>query len=92
MDLVVDPANGTLLARQWTAVHGLDFDKSVEIAENGTLIRRIWGDPDRPEVELWTLGRLGHAFPIHGIGHASEWVAQARLSAVHRMARFFDLR
>ncbi|MBV9653345.1 MAG: PHB depolymerase family esterase, partial [Acetobacteraceae bacterium] len=80
-DRVVHPGNAELLARQWTALHGVGFEADRRLSTAPRIKRETWGDPDRPAVERWTLDDLGHAYPIHGSGHASEWVAQARLSA-----------
>jgi poly(hydroxyalkanoate) depolymerase family esterase len=90
-DNVVDPANAGLLARQWTAVHGLGGTAGMESSPAPGVRRRIWGPPAQPTVELWTMDRLRHAYPINGIGRASEWVAPAPVSATDRILRFWDL-
>jgi len=74
-DRVVDPANARLLAGQWATVHGLDG--SGEAAEPDPGRREIWGRPDRPAVELWTLPGLGHVWPAEAANRiAGFWGLQ----------------
>ncbi len=91
LDRVVDPANADMLARQWTKLHGFDFQDGPHVTMAPHIRRETWGDIARPAVERWTLEDMKHAYPIHGSGRPSEWVAQARLSATHRIARFWEL-
>ena len=90
LDRVVNPGHADQLARQWTALHGLEFP-GVHVTGAPGIQRETWGDLKRPAVERWTLADVRHEYPIHGSGRASEWVAQAQLSATHRMARFWNL-
>jgi poly(hydroxyalkanoate) depolymerase family esterase len=73
-DDVVDPGNARLLAEQWSAIHELD-SSTVRSEPDGSR-RAIWGSPERPAVELWTLPDLPHAWPP---------------DAVDRVARFWGL-
>ena len=91
-DNVVDPANARLLVEQWTKVHGLGGSQGSQTSPAPGVTHRIWGTAARPAVELWTMTYLRHAYPIKGIGHPSEWVARAQVSATHAIARFWDLR
>lgn len=83
LDTVVDPANATLLARQWCALQGLDHTEPT--IEHTTVARRLrWGDTCGPEVELWTVPALTHLYPT---GTASS----GGISATDRIATFFRL-
>jgi feruloyl esterase len=61
-DVTVDPANGELLATQWSDVHGLDTRRST-ITSLPTATRETWGSAEQPAVELWTLPGIGHVWP-----------------------------
>ena len=95
-DRVVDPANATQLAAQWSAVHGLS---EAAVVETQGLppgrYHRTWGPSSRPLVELWTLAGLGHGYPIEaGRGDGSEpgfAVLNAGLSATDHIARFWGI-
>ena len=91
-DNVIDPANARLLVEQWTAVHGFGGTEGSQTSPAPGVSRRIWGTAAQPAVELWRMDHLRHAYPINGIGHPSEWVARAPVSATHAIARFWDLR
>ena len=90
-DNVVDPGNARLLASQWATVHGFAGTGGSESSPAPGVSRRIWGAPAHPAVELWTLARLRHAYPINGLGRPSDWVAPAPISATDRVLRFWDL-
>jgi poly(hydroxyalkanoate) depolymerase family esterase len=60
-DRVVDPANGRLLAEQWSALHGL-ADTGVTVEPSGGR-REVWGPSKLPAIELWTLPGQPHAWP-----------------------------
>lgn len=90
-DSVVNPTNSVLLARQWTAVHGIEYADVTETHRSPGIRRKVWGEPREPVVELWCLEDFGHAYPISGIGQPSQWVARASASATDRFARFCGL-
>jgi poly(hydroxyalkanoate) depolymerase family esterase len=91
-DNVVDPANAALLVQQWTTVQGLGGAAGLESRPAPGVSRRIWGPPAQPAVELWTMERMRHAYPINGVGRPSEWVAHAPVSATDQILGFWGLR
>jgi feruloyl esterase len=70
-DDVVDPANARLLAEQWSGLHALDGGTTTTEA-NGAR-RAIWGDPQQPVVELWTLPDLPHVWPPEAVNHVARF-------------------
>ena len=94
-DRVVDPGNAEALAAQWGALHGHGPAPTADQAAGG-IRRRGWGRPNRAaSVELWTLGGLGHGYPVDpatpASGRAGAWVVDAGLSATRLMAAFWGL-
>lgn len=61
-DRVVDPANSSLLAVQWSALHGLD-PTAMETAEFLGMRRDRWDAAEGPVVEKWSLPELAHEWP-----------------------------
>ena len=61
-DRTVAPGNGTLLATQWRAVHGLTAPALVEQGRSGVW-HQVWPDEAQPSVELWSVPNLPHAYP-----------------------------
>ncbi len=95
-DRTIDPANGTALAAQWSALHGFaELPSSDDISASG-IRRRSWGNANRPSVELWTLPKMGHGFPIDaatpGGGRVAFGVVDARISAAYHIAGFWGLK
>ena len=95
LDRTVDPGNAESLAAQWSEVHGLSADATIDERDSGVR-RRAWGRPNRQaSVDLWTIADLGHGFPLgadaprkFGVG---PWVVSAGISAPERMALFWGL-
>jgi poly(hydroxyalkanoate) depolymerase family esterase len=92
-DHTVDPANSELLAEQWTALHRLSHPSWTETEPAAAVRRRVWGLPEAPVVEMWTLAGLPHAWPIGegDEGKVSQWVREAAVSATNEIARFWGL-
>ena len=90
-DTTVAPANGTHLATQWRALHGLKAAAMAEQVQNGVR-HLVWPDGAHRLVELWSLPHLSHAYPV---GDRSvvpgRFVDQAPLDATAGIARFFGL-
>jgi poly(hydroxyalkanoate) depolymerase family esterase len=100
-DRTVAPGNALLLARQWCALHGIIEASALQRVQNGVQ-HRIWVPPGgrgaKPAVELWSLPRLAHAYPV---AHAYpidvpriepvRFVEQAPVDATAGIARFFGL-
>ena len=61
-DRVVDPANGGLLAGQWSTVHDLGPINPATVEFPGAR-HATWGQTHRPAVELWTLPGVSHVWP-----------------------------
>lgn len=89
-DRVVDPANGALLARQWSALHGLAA-ASADTEPAPDVRRQVWGPIGRPVIEMWTLAHLPHAWPSGDDGAVGRWVRPAALAATAEIARFWSL-
>ncbi|WP_239992366.1 extracellular catalytic domain type 1 short-chain-length polyhydroxyalkanoate depolymerase [Rhodopila globiformis] len=94
-DRTVAPTNATLLARQWCALHELAEASALQQVQNGVQ-HRTWTHPGgravRPPVEMWSLPRLAHAYPVD-VPRAEpvRFVAQAAVDATAGIARFFGL-
>jgi poly(hydroxyalkanoate) depolymerase family esterase len=87
-DRTVDPGNGRALARQWAALHASTETASRNIG--GARVER-WGE----EVELWTIPRLEHGYPITqdhpNDGRSARFVLDAPVSATERVVRFWGV-
>lgn len=92
-DHTVNPANAELLAQQWTALHRLAPTSWTETEPAPGARRRVWGLPEAPVVEMWTLAGLAHAWPIgeDDQGKTAQWVRESPVSATSRIARFWKL-
>ncbi|MCL2428466.1 MAG: PHB depolymerase family esterase [Alphaproteobacteria bacterium] len=90
-DRVVDPANGELLAGQWSALHALASAPAADFALAPHVRRQVWGPIGRPVIEMWTLAHLPHAWPTGGDGAVGRWVRPAALAATTEIARFWSL-
>ena len=92
-DHTVDPANSELLAQQWTSLHRLSHPSWTETEPVAGVRRRVWGLPEAPVVERWTLHGLPHAWPIGDgdEGRAAQWVREVPVSATNEIARFWGL-
>jgi len=83
LDTVVDPANATLLVRQWCALLGLD-GAEPDVDDDAQAHHLAWPDTAEPRVELWTVPSLGHAYPTEAQRFDGS-------SATDRIAAFFGL-
>lgn len=92
-DHVVDPANASRLAAQWAALHGVSASDAMEEDPAPHLRRRVWGDPEAPVVEQWSVARLGHGVPIDAAvaGRAMPFVIDAGIDAPAEIARFWGI-
>ena len=72
-DRVVDPGNASLLAMQWSTLHGLD-PASPQAAHRPGASRERWSKGGQPMVELWRLPGLAHVWPRDAARHiAAFW-------------------
>ena len=90
LDTVVDPANASLLARQWCALHGLAETAPTTI-EHGQARQEVWGTPRAPQVEFWTLPAMVHGYPVAAAAIPASAVLPAGISATAEIARFWRL-
>jgi poly(hydroxyalkanoate) depolymerase family esterase len=90
-DMTVAPANGVLLAKQWCALHGLTTAVAAEQVCDG-IKHTVWRDGKTPQVELWSLPHLPHAYPVGTrLVAPGHFVDQAPVDATAEIARFFRL-
>jgi poly(hydroxyalkanoate) depolymerase family esterase len=95
LDKTVDPGNAELLAAQWSHLHGVQDAIHAQTGPLATGRHRVWGRPDSPDVELWTIEHLAHGYPVdpgsRAGGFAAPWVIEAGISATDQIARFWGL-
>jgi poly(hydroxyalkanoate) depolymerase family esterase len=90
-DMTVAPENGTLLATQWQALHGLSTTAMAEQVRDGVQ-HRMWSNGEQRLVELWSLPYLPHAYPVGTrVIAPGRFVEQAPVDATVEIARFFGL-
>ena len=90
-DLTVAPANGTLLATQWRALHGLTAATGAEQVRDGVQ-HQTWSEGKQPLVELWSLPHLPHAYPVGTrVVAPKPFIQPAPADATIEIARFFGL-
>ena len=90
-DLTVAPENGTLLATQWRALHGLTTSAEAGQAHDGVQ-HLVWPDATQRLVELWLLPHLPHAYPVGArVVAPGHFVEHAPIDATAEIARFFGL-
>jgi len=97
-DGTVDPANLDELVKQWTDVHGIDAIPDGPPQVLGRATRRAYEDATgRVQVEAWVIADFPHAVPIDtdnnpdACGIAAEYMVNADLCAVRRIAEFWGL-
>jgi poly(hydroxyalkanoate) depolymerase family esterase len=94
-DRVIDPANGEVLAAQWSELHGYGETPSIDEVSATGIRRRIWGTAKRPVVEFWTIPEMGHGFPIDaslpGGGHNGFGIVNAGIPAARHIAKFWGM-
>jgi poly(hydroxyalkanoate) depolymerase family esterase len=91
VDTTVAPENGTLLATQWRALHGLAAPAVTEQVSNGVR-HQMWPNGRQSQVELWSLPHLAHAKPVGDrVVAPGHYVDQAPVDATAGIARFFGL-
>jgi poly(3-hydroxybutyrate) depolymerase len=96
-DRTVDPGNLEELVDQWTDVHGIDAIADARETVLGATHDTYRDAMGRARVEAWTIGGFPHAFPIdpdgdaETCGIAAEYIENADLCAVRRIAAFWQL-
>ena len=90
-DTTVAPGNATLLATQWRALHGLTAPVVAEQTRNGVR-HQMWPNAKQPQVELWSLPHLPHAYPVgRRVVEPGRFVEPAQVDATAGIARFLGL-
>lgn len=97
-DTTVRPVNAAELAKQWTALHGLDPHAPSRTDRLGAARRQVWLDAaGREVVEMTLLPGLAHGVPIHPGegegrgGRAMPFILNAGIPAPHRIIEFLGL-
>ena len=97
-DAMVHPDNLRELTEQWTTVQGID-PVADEREVIGSAIREVYrDDAGIARIETWSLEGFGHAVPIDAdgdpeiCGTEAEYVVNAKLCAIRRVAAFWHLR
>ena len=97
-DATVDPDNLRELTEQWTALQGIDA-VAEESQTLGSAIHEVYrDDAGNARVETWMIEGFAHAFPIDADGDPdvcgleAEFITNANLCAVRRIADFWRLR
>ena len=94
-DRTIDPANADVLAAQWISLHGLDAISGSEMTVAPGITRQRWGRATRPAVELWTIARMGHGFPVDpsvpGGGREGVNVLDAGVAGASAIAAFWGI-
>ncbi|MFT6075786.1 MAG: poly(3-hydroxybutyrate) depolymerase [Yoonia sp.] len=96
-DKIVHPDNLRELTEQWTAVQDID-PVADEREVIGSAIREVYRDnAGIARIETWSLEGFGHAVPIDADGDPeicgieAEYVVNANLCAIRRVAEFWQL-
>lgn len=95
-DATVKPANADEVIKQWTDVHGLGSEPSVETTVQGHSYR-VWQDADGNDlVEHYSIIGMGHGVPIDpngadGCGNPAPWIVDMGISSSHHIAKFWGL-
>ena len=93
-DHTVRPHNAVVIARQWTAAHGLAEEPDETQALPGRT-RAVWRSPEGETlVESVLVHGLGHGTPLDtadGVGSAGPYMLEAGVSSSLEIARFWGL-
>lgn len=97
-DPTVDPDNLRELTEQWTTVQDID-SVADERQMFGNAVREVYHDEaGNPRIETWSLEGFEHAVPIDAdgdpevCGREAQYVMNANLCAIRRIAEFWELR
>jgi poly(hydroxyalkanoate) depolymerase family esterase len=95
-DTAVKPVNAEEIIKQWTDMHGLDLQPTIQMTVDG-YPRRVWQGPDGDElIESYTVTGMSHgaldpgAEP-HQCGTAAPFFNAVGISSTHRIADFWGL-
>ena len=71
-DRVVEPENARLLATQWACLHDVN-PAATQIRLLGETRHEQWSARGKAVVERWTLGALGHDWPVGAVEHIAQF-------------------
>lgn len=96
-DTTVNPINAEELIKQWTDVHGLDLQPTIQMSVDG-YPRRVWQGADGEElIESYTITGMAHGAALdpgaepHQCGTAAPFFNAVGISSTHRIADFWGL-
>jgi len=97
-DTTVRPSNADELVKQWTDLHGVSGNASVQATVDGAA-HAVWLRQGRPVVERFLVPGLAHGTPIdtdatdadRGVGHAGPYMLDAGISSTWHIARSWGL-
>ena len=96
-DTAVKPVNAEEIIKQWTDVHGLDANPTMQMTVAG-YPRRVWQGPDGEElIESYTITGMSHGAALdpgaepHQCGTAAPFFNAVGISSTHRIADFWGL-
>ena len=96
-DTTVKPINAEEIIKQWTDLHGLDLQPTVQMTVDG-YPRRVWQGPDGDElIESYTVTGMSHGAALdpgaepHQCGTAAPFFNAVGISSTHRIADFWGL-
>lgn len=96
-DSIVNPANGSNVAKQWLDLHGRDAAHAESASSNGRNSRRRWSDErGQTVVELNLVAGMDHGVPLatggpDRYGTIGPFFLEAGISSTAETARFFGL-
>jgi poly(hydroxyalkanoate) depolymerase family esterase len=96
-DTTVKPVNAEEIIKQWTDLHGLDLQPTVQMTVDG-YPRRVWQGPSGDElIESYTVTGMSHGAALdpgaepHQCGTAAPFFNAVGISSTHRIADFWGL-
>jgi poly(hydroxyalkanoate) depolymerase family esterase len=96
-DTAVKPVNAEEIIKQWTDLHGLDLQPTIQMTVDG-YPRRVWQGADGDElIESYTITGMAHGAALdpgaepHQCGTAAPFFNAVGISSTHRIADFWGL-
>ncbi|HQC81003.1 MAG TPA: PHB depolymerase family esterase [Accumulibacter sp.] len=96
-DTTVNPINAEEIIKQWTDVHGLGVEPTIQMSVDG-YPRRVWQGADGEElIESYTITGMAHGAALdpgagpHQCGTAAPFFNAVGISSTHRIADFWGL-
>jgi poly(hydroxyalkanoate) depolymerase family esterase len=96
-DATVIPPNATEIVKQWTDVHGLQAQRSLQTVVDG-YPRQVWISEAGDElIESYTIPKMAHGTPLaageadNQCGAAGPFLLEVGISSSYHIAKFFGL-